>query len=324
LNVKLGSATECYIYIYYMSDSTANATPVTLLAKSLNATSSSPLISTTYFTTVSLPFTMPELLTNIIINFGPNLPTPNPAKPNSVGNIYIQYLSVTLGDPNLEVFGNLTVPFGTVTANDFRYGHNSTSLATQLSTLAPINNPSFTGNVGAINIITGNLTAISDITYGMGGASLLSTINSLAPKASPTFTGTLTANGDIKFNGTTSLTSTLSAINNLRTNGTVAATTTFRTFYTFGAPAPGHRAIITVNAVGSLAGMVMCFFDWSTGSYPSLTQMASSGHGQQPNLTTTNIGTGTNPLTVQQNGTSGQIQVKATANITVTWYVTFV
>jgi hypothetical protein len=40
-------------------------------------------------------------------------------------------------------------------------------------------------------------------------------------------------------------------------------------------------------------------------------------------LSTTNLGTGTQTLFMQQNGTSGQIQVKVTTANAVTWWITF-
>jgi hypothetical protein len=37
--------------------------------------------------------------------------------------------------------------------------------------------------------------------------------------------------------------------------------------------------MITVNGTGSLPGMITAFFEWSSGSYPSLTQIAASLQG---------------------------------------------
>jgi hypothetical protein len=40
-------------------------------------------------------------------------------------------------------------------------------------------------------------------------------------------------------------------------------------------------------------------------------------------LSTTNLGTGTQTLFMQQNGPTGQIQVRVTTACTVTWWITF-
>ena len=104
-----------------------------------------------------------------------------------------------------------------------------------------------------------------------------------------------------------------------KVNGSFSATTSFSTFYTMTSN-PTTRAFITVNGGPS---MVMCFFDWSGGSYPSLTLLASSGNATQAALTTSNTGAGVNALSIQQNGNTGQIQIKATSAMTVIWFITF-
>ena len=82
-----------------------------------------------------------------------------------------------------------------------------------------------------------------------------------------------------------------------------------------------HGIVTVVTANSSYVGMVAAFFEWTNNmSATSLTQIASSGSATQPGISTTNVGTGTIPISLQYSGTS--IQVKTTASFNVKWYVT--
>jgi hypothetical protein len=66
----------------------------------------------------------------------------------------------------------------------------------------------------------------------------------------------------------------------------------------------------------------MGFFQWlPNGSNASLTQLAASGNGSQTAVQTPNTSTGTNAVSFQISGVN--IQVKALANTTLNWYITF-
>jgi len=102
----------------------------------------------------------------------------------------------------------------------------------------------------------------------------------------------------------------------LRNSGSFSATTSFQTFYTFTNPG---RGFVTVNSNGP--GMCMGFFEWTT-SWPSLTLLATSYNAQQGSLNTPGTSSaGTQALFIQQNGVTGQIQVKVSSNTTVQWAV---
>ena len=120
----------------------------------------------------------------------------------------------------------------------------------------------------------------------------------------------------------------MATLNGYKTSGTFAATTTFQTCYTFYSAGTGIRGYITITGGttnGAYAGMVMAFFDWSSGSWPSLTQMAVSGNAAQGNLNPPNtLGGGSQTVFIQQNGTTGQIQVKVLVACTVNWFVTYI
>jgi len=129
--------------------------------------------------------------------------------------------------------------------------------------------------------------------------------------------------GDVQLNSTTSVANSLNTLNNLRTSGTLTATTTFQTIYTL---TSGTQGILTAcSGSGSYPCMMAAFFQWRNGStYPSLTQIASSGNVVQSGLSTTNVGTGTQYISLQitSSGTP-VIQLKTTTgSFTVKWYIT--
>jgi hypothetical protein len=105
----------------------------------------------------------------------------------------------------------------------------------------------------------------------------------------------------------------------LRTSGTLASTTSFQTIYTIVSNQHGIVRVSSTNT--SYPSMMIALFEWTNGStYPSLTQIASSGNANQASINTTNTGNGTQYITLQINGST--IQVKTTASFNVTWYVT--
>ena len=82
--------------------------------------------------------------------------------------------------------------------------------------------------------------------------------------------------------------------------------------------------MITVNGTGTYPGMITAFFEWSTGSYPSTTQIAASLQGTSNALNTSSAatGTGTTYLSIQQNGNTGQVQIKSSTAMTITYNIT--
>jgi hypothetical protein len=146
------------------------------------------------------------------------------------------------------------------------------------------------------------------------------------PTLTATSSGTsITASGDIKYNGSTSLTAQMATLNGYKTSGTFAATTTFQTIYTMNYIS-GTRGIITVTGQlgGPNYGMIACFFEGTNNvSFPSLTQIACSGNSSQSSINSSNVSTGgTQTIFLQLTGTAGAIQVKTASNFTVNWYVT--
>ena len=80
--------------------------------------------------------------------------------------------------------------------------------------------------------------------------------------------------------------------------------------------------VTVVTANSSYVGMVAAFFEWAyLLTAVSLTQIASSGSATQPAISTTNVGTGTVPISLQYSGTSLQVKT-TTGSFNVKWYVT--
>ena len=80
-----------------------------------------------------------------------------------------------------------------------------------------------------------------------------------------------------------------------------------------------------MSGTGAYPCMMSAFFQWtSLTTYPSLTQIASSGNAVQSGISTTNVGTGTQSIVLQITSTGTPlIQVKAAiASFTVSWFVT--
>ena len=74
---------------------------------------------------------------------------------------------------------------------------------------------------------------------------------------------------------------------------------------------------------GSSTGMMCCFFEGTGGqSYPSLTQIASSGNAGQASLNTTNTGLGSQSVFAQLGG-GYSVQTKVSTACTLYWYVTY-
>ena len=164
---------------------------------------------------------------------------------------------------------------------------------------------------GKTTVLEGNLS----LRDGKISCSALTTWNGVSG-------GLLTSSGDVLYNGSTSLITSLSTLNDFRTSGTFAATTSFGTFYTM-SYLTGPRAFVTVKGTGATPSMVTCFFEWSTGSFPSFTQTAASANAQQSSLSTSILATaGTQQITLQQNGVTGNLQVKVVSAITVSWNIT--
>ena len=140
-------------------------------------------------------------------------------------------------------------------------------------------------------------------------------------------TTTLTASGDLKYNGSTSLTAQMATLNGYKTSGSFLSNTTFQTIFT-PSSAVASRGFITVatSGGGANSGMVMAFFEYSSGNtYPSLTQLALSGNTfPQATITGPNTCNGSQVVFLQMLQSSGYpIQVKANSSMTVYWYITF-
>ena len=158
----------------------------------------------------------------------------------------------------------------------------------------------------------GNLTTSGAINT-TGGV----TTNTLSATAAGT---SITASGDIKYNGTTSLTTQMATLNGYKTSGSIAATTTFQTIFTW---ASGTQGFITMIGSGTATGMMCCFFEGLSGlSYPSITQLASSGQSGQASLNTSNTGAGTQSVFAQL-GPGYAVQAKVSTACTLYWCVTY-
>ena len=88
-------------------------------------------------------------------------------------------------------------------------------------------------------------------------------------------TTTLTASGDLKYNGTTSLTTQMATLNGYKISGTFSANTTYQTIYTL--PTTGIRAFVNACCTTSPYVFLLCFVEWEPSTYPSITQLAWSG-----------------------------------------------
>jgi hypothetical protein len=75
----------------------------------------------------------------------------------------------------------------------------------------------------------------------------------------------------------------------------------------------------------SYPSMLLGFFEWSVGSYPSLTQLAGSGGTTQAGLNTTENGAGTNRLGFTHVGSVIQIESNvASPGINLIVYITII
>ena len=71
--------------------------------------------------------------------------------------------------------------------------------------------------------------------------------------------------------------------------------------------------------------MLLGFFEWTTGSYPSLTQLAGSGGTTQAGLNTTENGAGTNRLGFQHVSSVIQIESNvASPGMNIIVYITII
>ena len=136
----------------------------------------------------------------------------------------------------------------------------------------------------------------------------------------------MTASGDLKYNGTTSLTTQMATLNGYKTSGSITSNTTFQTVYTI---TSGTRGFSTLVSQGNNC-IIMAFFEFTTGTtYASLTQLAQAGNNYQtsaPSAPNTASG-GTVGMTIQllnATNTTPYIQVKTTNTGTVYWYVSLI
>ena len=180
------------------------------------------------------------------------------------------------------------------------------------------NGASLNGNID----FGGNFTSSGAVNV-TGGITTVGGVNTNTLTATQTGTS-ITATGDIKYNGSTSLTSQMATLNGYKTSGTFASTTTFQNLYAM-SYTPGSRGIITVvgQSGGPNYGMISAFFEGTSAqSYASITQIACSGNNAQAAINPTNATTGgTQTIFLQMSG-SNVIQVKTSAAFNVNWFVT--
>ena len=161
-----------------------------------------------------------------------------------------------------------------------------------------------------------NLSIAGTLTGGTGSFGTVISTNQVTQNLTVQGTTSLQALTCTGETDTGTLTCTTLTCTSLRNSGSFSATTSFQTFYTFTNPG---RGFVTVNSNGP--GMCMGFFEWTT-SWPSLTLLATSYNAQQGSLNTPGTSSaGTQALFIQQNGVTGQIQVKVSSNTTVQWAV---
>ena len=177
--------------------------------------------------------------------------------------------------------------------------------------------------------VTGSTTlAVASFTSLTGGFGSFGQLYCTSLDMGALYCTSLNCPGTGSFNaltvGATNVGTTLATLTNRRTSGTLSATSTFQTIYTMPDPTGNPlRAFVTASSSLSYPNSITCFFEWST-SWPCLTQIAQSGNAQQANLSSSNVASaGTQLIFMQQNGTTGQIQVKVTTATAVTWWVTF-
>jgi hypothetical protein len=214
---------------------------------------------------------------------------------------------------NATLNGTSTIPSGGVlNVNTAAINLNTNGYLRFYNGAALQGNLDFGGNLvssGAVNV-TGTVTSGTGV---------------VTPTVTASSTGTsITASGDVKYNGTTSLTSQMATLNGYKTSGSIGATTSFQTIFI----PSNSRGIITAITTGggSNAGMVMAFFEFTNGNTnPSLTQLAVSGNAfPQAVLNTPNTFSGTQTVFIQMVQSSPYpIQVKVATACTVYWYVTF-
>ena len=167
---------------------------------------------------------------------------------------------------------------------------------------------------GAASTLTSNLTVDGTMTttgtlFGPTGS-----FSSLTTSGGASIAGTLTG-------ATGSFTSLTVGGNGVPTklSGSFSATTTFQTIYTITSPQYGIIRVVSANT--SYPSMMIAMFELTnTMTYTSLTLLASSGNAAQAAINTTNTGNGPQYISLQLAGAN--IQVKTTANMNVTWYVT--
>ena len=131
--------------------------------------------------------------------------------------------------------------------------------------------------------------------------------------------GNLTASGDLKYNGSTSLTSQMATLNGYETSGTFSGTTSWQTIFSF----LNVRGFIVITSGSPSNSMITAMFEHTYNlTYPSLTLIASSGNNNQLALNTSSTSSGgTQNVFIQLSNTN--IQVKVSSPATCNWSVSF-
>jgi hypothetical protein len=196
---------------------------------------------------------------------------------------------------NATLNGTSTIPSGgALNVNTAAINLNTNGYLRFYNGAALQGNLDFGGNLtssGAVNV-TGTVTSGTGV---------------VAPTVTASSTGTsITASGDIKYNGTTSLTSQMATLNGYKTGGTISTTAanTWQTIYTLTSTSRGWltASVYPGNTFG------LAFFEmWVGLTNPSLTTM---------------IPFNSSYISIQLSGTA--IQVKTpTAGASVGWAITF-
>ena len=205
----------------------------------------------------------------------------------------------------------------------------STATQTALNLKANLDSPNFTGTLAIKNGTNSVFSVDNYANITCNGIGSFSIMNGATPNFYVDYSGNITTQGLLQTSGgisTPSITLNGSSISSQfasKSSGSITATTTFQTIYTL---TSGTQGVITaVSGNGSYPCMMSAFFQWTNGTtYPSLTQIASSGNAVQSGISTTNVGNGTQYIALQITSTGTPlIQIKSTtSSFTVRWYIT--
>ena len=232
----------------------------------------------------------------------------------------------------VDATGNLTAfsltSNNNLTCTDVIFA-GGTSLTSTIGNLATLSGPTFTGTLSIKNGTTSVFSVDNYANLTCNGIGSIAIMNGATANFYVDYPGNMTTQGLILANGGISTPSLILNGTSLpsqfasKSRGSITATTTFQTVYTLTSGTQG--TITAVSGTGAYPCMMSAFFQWTNGTtYPSLTQIASSGNAVQSGISPTNVGNGTQFIALQITSTGTPlIQLKTTtSSFTVRWYVT--